>query len=197
MYKSKEIRWFKNNLDKSILDWFSKSGQTFENTSPRTDFYLPLEKDDITVKLREGNIEIKHRIGDVIKGNLTTNAEGIFENYVKWSFTADKADELSQQITETNHYNWTEIKKTRIGVKLIRDSDGKLKTLPIKTIVDWGCQVEYTYLIIDGKAYYTFALEWFGDKQLELDSKLPYDILDATRFDISASMGYGGFLLQL
>jgi hypothetical protein len=86
MYKSKEIRWFKNAPDQSIIDWFNKQDQTFENTESRTDFYLPLDKEDITIKLREGNIEIKHRLGEPLSGRLTTSAEGLYEIWTKWSF---------------------------------------------------------------------------------------------------------------
>jgi hypothetical protein len=41
---------------------------------------------------------------------------------------------------------------------------------------------------------YTFALEWFGDKDLLLPEALAKEILNTTRFNIEDSMGYGGFL---
>lgn len=196
MYKSKEIRWFKDSSDKGVLDWFAGHGQTFENVAPRTDSFLPLEKDDITVKLREGNIEIKHKIGDSLEGALTPNCTGLFENWVKWSFNADTADKHSQEIVSNNSHEWMEIIKTRIGVKITEDSSGSLQVLPIKTFVDFGCQIEYTLLQIKSKTIYTFALEWFGEKELQLPEELMQNILSHTKLNFEDSMGYGEFILN-
>ena len=158
MYKSKEIRWFKDSPDKAIMDWFASQGKTFDNTEPITDYYLPLDKEDVTAKLREGNIEIKHRIGETTNGKLTETAEGIYKNWVKWSFNADQADKLSQATVGSNPHNWTETIKTRIGVKITENTKGDLQILPIKSFIDFGCQIEYTLLQIKGKTIYTFAL---------------------------------------
>ena len=196
MYKSKEIRWFKDSSDKAILNWFALHGLTFENTESRTDYYLPLGKDDITVKLREGNIEIKHRIGERTKGKLTPTAEGVFEHWVKWSFNADKTDKLSQQMTHVNPFNWIKTIKTRIVVKVTKDDNDRLQILPIKTFVDFGCQVEYTLLKIDGKAVYTFALEWFGEMEVQMPNELRTEILGPTPLNVEDSMGYGEYLIK-
>lgn len=194
MYKSKEIRWFKDDADIAIIDWFAGHGQTFEETAPRTDYYLPLNKGDITVKLREGNIEIKHRIGKPRKGKLTPGCIGLFENWIKWSFNADTADQLSQEIVLQNPYDWIKTIKTRIGIMVTEDKSGNLQIVPIRTFVDYGCQIEYTLLKIEDKTFYTFALEWFGDKNLHLPEDLTKEILDKTRFNIEDSMGYAEFL---
>lgn len=196
MYKSKEIRWFKESSDKAVLDWFAQQGQTFENTASRTDFYLPLDKEDVVVKLREGNIEIKQRKGEPLSGRLTNAAEGLCENWIKWSFDADKSDKLSKEIISQNPYQWIETKKTRIGVKVTEDSNGKLQLLPLKSFVNFGFQVEYTLMEINGKTSYTFALEWFGEKDLQLPEKLLTEILNLTQLNIDDSMGYGEFLKQ-
>lgn len=194
MYKSKEVRWFKDSSDKAIMDWFDSQGQTFTNTESRIDSYLPLDKEDVTVKLREGNIEIKHRLGETTKSVITPYAEGVFENWLKWSFNADKEDKLSQSIVSSNPYDWTEIIKTRIGIKLSEDTNGNLQILPIKSFVDFGCQIEYTLLQINEKTIYTFALEWFGEKEIQLPHELLGEILNNTQLNIGDSMGYGEYL---
>lgn len=194
MYKSKEIRWFKDSSDRAIIDWVVSKGQAFETTQPRTDFYLQLGKDDVTIKFREGNIEIKHRIGDVENGKLTPNAEGVFENWIKWSFNADKTDKLSQTIVSSNAYDWIETIKTRIGVKVTADTNGDLQILPIKSFVDYGCQIEYTQLKMNSKTVYTFALECFGEKEMKLPEELIQEILSNTQLDLKDSMGYGEFI---
>jgi hypothetical protein len=188
MYKSKEIRWFKNSSGKVIRNRFASQGQTFENTEPRTDHYLPLDKDDITVKLREGNIEIMQRIGEAAKGMLTKTTEGVFEHWIKWSFNADKADKGSQTIVSSNPHNWIETIKTRIGVKLTENANGDLQIIPIKSFVDFRCQIEYALLQIKGKTIYTFGLEWFWEKELHLLHELLSETLSHAHLDIGDSM---------
>src|SRR5690606_9464808 len=117
MFKSKEIRWFSMHRHEGIVQWFGRESQTFETTNLRTDFYLPFDKKDITVKLREGNIEIKHRVSDPSKGYLTRLIAGMFEDWAKWSFNVDRADKLSQEIIQLNKNIWTKVTKTRLGVK--------------------------------------------------------------------------------
>jgi hypothetical protein len=195
MFKSKEIRWFKSTEDQQITKWFEQHGQTFNNTEARTDFYLPLDKKDVALKLREGKIEIKHRVGEVIEGQLTSSAKGVFENWIKWSFNADEADKLTKDIITTNKYNWVEITKTRIGVKVAEDSTGNLEIHPIKAFIDNGCQIEYTLLEMHGKTFFSFALEWFGNQELTLPQNFINEILGSTQFIIEDSMGYGEFII--
>lgn len=197
MYQSKEIRWFKETPDQAILDWFAGHGQTFDNTESRTDYYLPLGKEDITVKLREGNIEVKHRSGDVIRGGLALSAEGYFENWIKWSFNADKADKLSKQIISSNLYDWTETIKTRLGIKVTLSANGDMQIMPLKTIVDFGCQVEYTEVKLKDKQVYTFAFEWFGDREIDIPHELTGEMPGTVLFKVSESMGYGAYLKRV
>ena len=51
---------------------------------------------------------------------------------------------------------------------MTENANGDLQNLPIKSFVDYGCQLEYTLLQIKGNTIYTFALEWFGEKELQL-----------------------------
>ena len=197
MYKSKEIRWFKDHPDKDIIEWFAQKGQTFENTKSRTDYYMPLDKNDIAIKLREGKIEIKQRMGEPREGNLSPDAVGIFENYIKWSFVACQLDELSQQIMTKNPYNWIEAVKIRIGVKVTEDTSGKRQIVSIKDYVDFGCQIEYTSLELKAKTIYTFSLEWFGDKEPELPPSLIQEIIGSATMKIQDSMGYAENLRRI
>jgi hypothetical protein len=43
---------------------------------------------------------------------------------------------------------------------------------------------------------YTFALEWFGDKELQLPEGLIQEILSHTHLNLRDSMGYGEFLTK-
>jgi hypothetical protein len=199
MFKSKEIRWFTEKQDRIILEWFESKGLNFENTESRTDFYLPLEKDDLNIKLREGNIEVKHRIRPPEKGRLTASAHGIFEEWIKWSFAADQTDRLSHEIITERKYSWTETVKTRIGVKIkINNNDSdKYDIVSIKDFISSGCQVEYTKIMIHNKVYYTFAFEWFGNPFPDLSESFLAQIPGDAVLKPEVSMGYARFLNSL
>ena len=198
MYSSKEIRWFTPNKSEQIEKWFADKRQTFETTKPRTDFYLPIpNKDDISFKLREGNIEMKLRQNKSDLVSLSVNTHGYYENWVRWSFNVCQSDQLSKSIIQERKYTWIEVYKERMGVKLTEDSNKSLSIIDISERVPYGCQIEYTRLVIDGKEWFTFATEWFGDKFLELDSKLLDEITGITNLDAKYSMGYNEFLNKL
>jgi hypothetical protein len=198
MYRSKEIRWFTRREAKRITQWFAGQGLTFTSVEARTDFYLPLpDRDDMSIKLREGNIEIKQRTGAPEKGSLTDNVAGYFENWVKWSFTSDKEDGLSNAIIHEKKFGWKEVYKERIGVKLTNAENGEAKIVNLNQIISSGCQVEYTRIIIEDEEWFTFALEWFGDEKIEIDPTFLESILGDSPFDQQDSKGYNQFLNDL
>lgn len=195
LYKSKEIRWFLSEKSNTITKWFSDHNMDFSKTQARTDFYLPVPgKVDISIKLREGNLEIKQRNGEPESNHLTENAIGYIEDWVKWSFEIKDDDELAKSIIKDKKFNWIEVYKERIGVKLSVNSDGTIAILGLKDRIPFGCQVEYTRLLINGKEWFTFGFEWFGEKYLEVNSKLIDDILGDSKLLLKESLGYGEFL---
>lgn len=195
MFKSKEIRWFNSNEDLAISAWFEENGYLFENTEARIDYYLPLkDKEDIGIKLRENNIEVKQRVSRSEKVKLVPRVKGYFEEYVKWSFSSAEDDSLAHEITEGDNYDWIPVKKERIGFKLTEISNGEIKRIKIDEFPDFGCQVEYTRIKVKDDIYYTFALEWFGDKELNIDLSILKDIIGENRLKASNSMGYAEFL---
>lgn len=198
MYKSKEIRWFSDQPDRSISEWFTQYGLNFENIESRTDFYLPLEKDDVNIKLREGNIEVKHRISSPVLGKLSPNVKGLYEEWIKWSFGVNQIDPVAQEIISLNKYRWIATLKRRMGIKL-KDLDGNRspEIVPITEIIDCGCQVEYTKIGINKKTYYTFALEWFGDPYPVLSESFLENITEKIVLKSEDSMGYAQFLKKI
>jgi len=197
MYKSKEIRWFIHSENKTISRWFAKQGLKFNTNIARKDYYLvALDYDDIIPKLREGKIEIKHRIGTSEILLLTSNAEGYFEKFVKWSFKLDSKDGVFEEITNINKYatEWVEVYKERMGVKLAKGNNGIIKIHDIKALIDNGCQIEYTRIKVKDKVRYSFNLEWFGDEFLNLESSFISEIVGDSVLKLEDSMGYGRFL---
>ncbi|TRO63274.1 hypothetical protein [Christiangramia sabulilitoris] len=195
MFRSKEIRWFSHNEMKFVEAWFEKNGYLFENTEARTDYYLPLrEKEDLGIKLRENNIEIKHRKSRSEVVDLTSTVQGYYENYVKWSFSSAEGDILVHEITTEDKYDWLAVRKERIGFKLTDDEDGKIIRVSLDNFPDYGCQIEYTRVLVKDELWYTFALEWFGARELKFDTTIIKRILGEEQLMSEDSKGYAEFL---
>ena len=61
----------------------------------------------------------------------------------------------------------------------------------------FGCQIEYTRLKIKDEVKFTFALEWFGEEELNFDLSLLSEILGKHELQTEDSMGYAEFLKDL
>lgn len=195
MYKSKEIRWFSKTEDPGISKWFETHAYIFENTTPRTDYYLLLKDQKNTgIKLREGNIEIKQLISRSDKEKLVKKVKGYFEHYIKWSFNSAEDDLLMQQVIEEEKFNWIAVRKERIGYKLKENENGSIIKVKLDEFPDFGCQVEYTRLKIKEEIWYTLALEWFGDEELQFDLSILNQMLSENKLKAKKSMGYAEFL---
>ncbi|GAA4326839.1 hypothetical protein GCM10023115_56540 [Pontixanthobacter gangjinensis] len=198
MFNSKEIRWFFQTEVQSISKWFEDNAYTFENTEARIDYYLSLiEKEDVSIKLRENNIEVKHRRSRSDEEKLTSQAEGYFEKYTKWSFSSAEDDSLVHEITNEEKHDWLPVRKERMGFKLKKDMNGNIVKVKLEEFPPYGCQIEYTRLKVKDEAWYTFALEWFGDEELNFDLSLINEILGDHELKSQDSMGYAEFLKSL
>lgn len=198
MYKSKEIRWFTRENNHAIIEWFSIHGITSSNILPRTDFYLPFPgKEDISIKLREGNIEIKRRQGPAELFQLSENAAGYLENWVKWSFNIDKSDLSEHEIIEGKRQDWLPIYKERLGMKIELKDDGEWLIHGLEKKLASGCQLEYTSLTIGSMRWYTFAVEWFGEECITLEREKFPNVMGNYRLDQSASLSYNAFITRL
>ncbi len=194
MFNSTEIRWFSRTTYPSIGTWFATHGLTFETVADRTDFYLPKPfQDDESIKLREGNVEIKIRKGVGRSTKFTSSARGIEEDWVKWSFSISKDDPLAPIILHERKFDWIAIQKERIGVKIAPAGNG-LHIVPITERIPYGCQVEYTRLLVEDEEWYTFGLEWFGEQMIAVDPELREAIIQNTRLTEQDSYGYAAFL---
>ncbi len=195
MYNSKEIRWFYKKEPESIRNWFEEHGYIFENTKARTDYYLPLkDKKDLSIKLRENNIEVKQRTSRSEKTDLTESIQGHFENYTKWSFSSAEDDSLFHEITEKEKYSWLAVKKERIGFKLKKDDHDEIVRVALEEFPAYGCQLEYTRVKIKQEVWYSFALEWFGEQEIRFDISILDEIIGMQKLEASDSMGYAEFL---
>lgn len=200
MYRSVEVRWFSTHRDESILSWFEKHGYDFDSAEPRTDYYLISNlKNDLGVKLREGSIELKQRKSNPEAITFSATVTGFSEEWVKWSFNFREDDIESEKILKNASDQWMPVKKKRIQVKL---GDGDVNQVADSgNLMDAGCLMEYTWLWLQKKIFYSFAVEAFGSGPEKLRSSLlqhPFllQILKNFTFSEKDSFGYPEFLLK-
>jgi hypothetical protein len=80
-----EVRWFVEDAPPtSVVDWIETLGAEAETA--RTDLYLVCRDPAMNVKLREGKVQTKHRIGDRTPIEFADRVRGVQERWVKWSF---------------------------------------------------------------------------------------------------------------
>ncbi len=196
MFKSREIRWFQIKSSSQLADWFASFDMSFDNSKERTDYYLPLpDNDNIGVKIREGKIEVKNRLGQPEVVQLAPSVNGNAEYWVKWSFMSPEDDPLVKEILEKKQ-DWIPVRKSRMGVKLIPDLQGKIAVLPLTTMGDNGCQIEYTQIFVGSaqERWFTFGFEWFGDMKLSVPDDFMKKLLSGIELNKDHSMGYAQFL---
>ncbi|MCP9200725.1 hypothetical protein MKO06_12460 [Gramella sp. GC03-9] len=197
MFTSNEIRWFSKEISQPVIQWFNEHSYHFDQTESRTDFYLPVFNErGIGIKLREGNAEVKHRTGKPELTELIPGVKGYMESYIKWSFSLSEEDSLSHKIIHENQHDWMEIKKTRMGF-VLTEKDSEICRIELDEFTDFGCQVEYTRVETEQQTWYTFGLEWFGDRQVNLPPAFLKEILQDCNYPEERSMGYADFILKL
>ena len=214
MQSSFEMRWFFQAMPDAVAMWFESKGFHFSSSHPtRVDHYLPLSaKKAMGIKLREGNVEIKHLIKSTGRRAFENGRiSGKIQQWTKWSFNLAEGDELSNAIIRDNKYDWIAVQKERLGFKYKFTKSGREQgEIDIRDITPEGCQVEFTRLIINNKIYYTFGLESFSEagkekQHLRRGTKLAFEslthwnatsgtVIPEVRLGMGDNMSYPEFL---
>lgn len=195
-FLSSEFRWFLEKPFPGIEKWFENRGITGKNIPSRTDYYLiPGLENNLGIKLREGKIEIKIRIGEPVKRQILTSISGFEETYQKWSFPLDEPPPAFKELI-SDLKNWLPVSKHRLA--LVMDDSGnpdlsKRFHAP-GTVLRAGCQFEYTRIEVPGKDYFTLGLECFGEPFAQPDLKILKDFFGDAKLFFQDSMGYVDFL---
>lgn len=194
MHKTKEVRWFFQHHIRSVQEWFDKLNDATSET--RADHYLESDNDDIGIKISEGKVEIKHRIGNRARGCLNSHIWGHYDDFIRWSFDdVDGEDSLYRQIQEGEFDYWIPVRKERNLVQLTEDG-GRTVTKSVAANVAFGCQVEYSRIRLNGETetWHTIGLEWFGNRCWRLDGKIVSEIFGDYKLQMQESLGYAAFL---
>lgn len=96
--KTLEIRWFEQGeIPSDIYDWFMFNGLGEMKASPetRTDCYFQLPSvENFSLKIREGNLELKVRQKSLGKHCFNQVYEGKLEQWQKWSVDSSVLEKL-------------------------------------------------------------------------------------------------------
>ncbi|MUH34593.1 hypothetical protein D9O36_01960 [Zobellia amurskyensis] len=193
MYKTKEIRWFFDNDNQHIKEWFKQRDLNFDCSEERRDLYLNTKSKSFNIKLRDNRIEIKQREScPVGRTNLYT-AFGYSEKWIKWSFSLQDAQAEYGILSDLENNEWVEVAKNRLTVNVI-NVNGKLEIRKTTEDIESGCQIEYSKVTVKNKISYTFGFEWFGKEKVFFDETFLSTILGDTKLTLNQSMGYAEFL---
>ncbi len=160
-----ETRWFfQGQISASVHAWFSSlgKGQPPIPPSPRTDYYLWIDGDNLGIKLREGRFEAKQRRAAREGYVFHPHAVGIVEHWVKWSFPLGEFPFLPVQ----QDAQWIGITKERWLYYFSVSEQGKIHLVSAdEDVPACGGGVELTKVSVQDspQLWWTVGLEVFGE----------------------------------
>ena len=109
-----ETRWFGRGAAPSdIVAWFEALPGEVEDQPVRRDFYLQsLHDDGLSVKLREGGLEVKQRQAALGLIHFSRSVTGLVERWTKWRFRLDQSSSPLQAIFARDR-SWIPVDKER------------------------------------------------------------------------------------
>ena len=199
-YLSLEIRWFAEGpVPGEWKAWFA-AGHRLPDPGERTDHYLLDTQEALNVKLREGRVEVKQRLGTPRRFQLDDRYSGWREEWVKWSFGLDEAEEYVQTAA-ADPASWLAVGKKRYLRTFTLDEAGQLCEADPDQWLPAGCGVELTELTVGEHRWHTVGLEAFGEKN---DRKKVFDTAarsllkrtEAPALPLEQSLGYAAWISE-
>jgi len=153
-----EVRWFVDGPQPNeVVDWIQSLGAEAE--SARTDLYLVSGDPAMNVKLREGKVQTKHRIGDRTPIQFADDVEGVQERWVKWSFpTVEQHHDL---FDEDPTGLWVPVHKERLRLVLSPEDQEDLLSRLIESDPA-EAKIELTQVRSKGLQAWTICMEAEG-----------------------------------
>jgi hypothetical protein len=165
MYPTAEVRWFlRGPVPPEVEAWFRRRGGRAEQEPPRADRYLFLpDTSGLNVKLREGRLEIKHRVGQPSVVRFHERVTGRVEQWRKWSFElAQTSSALRRAAFPAS--SWIMVQKERrLRTYRVEDGDRAVVTSAPEPPAA-GCELELTSVRALRELWWTLAFEAFGDE---------------------------------
>ncbi|WP_416672476.1 hypothetical protein [Egbenema bharatensis] len=164
VYPTLEVRWFlREPIPEGLEQYFQQGpqpGAIVPTVEARQDWYLRLtQQDDLGIKLREGKVEIKKRVGDRGFCQLSDQVAGRVEDWVKWSFSSEVE---VQAFLEEAMEEWMAVQKTR-RQKTYQMLSGKVTEVIDPAGIASGCTLEVATLEIQNQTWFSLGFEAFGE----------------------------------
>jgi hypothetical protein len=163
MLPTLEVRWFiKSKAPDEVVAWFQQGELKSETQNPRVDYYFELEEiESLSIKLREGRVEVKQRLTDHGTIQFHELVSGRVEGWHKWSFSlADNETTLNEVISPSS--KWIAVRKERILRKYAVINKTGVEPVPVDLPVNQGCQVELSNITVAGIAWWSVCFEAIG-----------------------------------
>lgn len=165
--KTNELRWFIDEpLDDQLRGWFRGIQGPIDEAKPRADLYLIPRGNgsDLSVKLREGKLELKRRQADSAFARAVgrTQITGRSEVWLKWTWKYCKnlASQVDGAFAESDlPGSRREVAKIRWQRKYEVTSPGQLKPVAAKERLDRYVAIELTDLKLDGRLAWSLGLD--------------------------------------
>jgi hypothetical protein len=153
-----EVRWFVDGaVPSEVVEWAEALGA--ESESARTDLYLVSDDPAMNVKLREGKVQTKHRIGDRTPISFAESVDGIQERWVKWSFpTAEQHHDLFE---DDPTGLWVPVHKGRLRLELSAEAQTE-RLSPLIESDPAEAKIELTRVRSQGNEAWTICMEAEG-----------------------------------
>jgi hypothetical protein len=153
-----EVRWFVEEAPPaSVVDWIERLGAEAETA--RTDLYLVSGDPAMNVKLREGKVQTKHRIGDRTPIEFADDVRGVQERWVKWSFpTVEQHHDL---FDDDPTGLWVPVHKERLRLEVAPDEQSDLLDHMIESDPA-SAKIELTEVRAEDQLAWTICMEAEG-----------------------------------
>ncbi len=159
MQVTDEIRWFfAGPAPDAVLDWF-RDGAPIGASPRRTDIYLPLpDRLGLSVKLREGRLEIKTQTGPARAVRFANGIAGEAAPWKKEGYRTPLVADIQRRLADPAALH---VIKERHLRKFAVEQERAMEVSAGETPPQ-GCLFEVTSLWLDGLPSWTIALEAFG-----------------------------------
>jgi hypothetical protein len=162
MYPTLEVRWFvRGSIPEEVREWFVQGDPAPLPEPPRVDQYLRLQRSNaLSIKLREGRIEIKQRLHQYGNIRFHRRVSGAIEHWRKWSMPLAATGESLAEILVPQS-SWAAVRKERLLRGYRCDAGGQVLAIRGE-YVDRGCHMELTTVQAGDRVWWTLAFEAYG-----------------------------------
>jgi len=203
MYPTAEVRWFfPGPITPEVARWFEQRAGTQNEEPVRTDRYLRIPTSEgLNLKLREGRIEVKLRVGEPEVARFHSRVTGVVERWRKWSFElAEPGGESSPGHLPAS--SWIPVRKDRQLCTYQVTEDGNVLSRTPPQGLAKGCELELTEVVAQGQVWWTVAFEAFGQEASLRDNLLlvaahVLSTSEPPRLQAHRSQGYAAWLVEV